>query len=78
MMVSNCKSSQKWCRFTRVRETPEAYVEKCDFCHRRVDYRIKGGTIDNRKYLSDHIRDTCQPYGRTKQVFEQVYANKRR
>ncbi len=54
-------------------EDDNAQYEVCDFCHRRKVYRKVDGRIDNQAYLRDHVRDFCQPYGATAQVYGEIY-----
>jgi hypothetical protein len=75
MKFENCKTSAKYCNFTQVRKTEDALVEDCLFCHRREVYKLKenGQAVRNEKYMLDHIRDFCQPFGITSEVFVEVY-----
>lgn len=61
------------CNFERTFENHEIMIERCAFCHKRVDYKIKDGVFNEAKYRRDHIYDTLQPYGRTGKLFELVY-----
>lgn len=35
----------------------------------------KTGRIDNKKFLKEHIRDSCQPFGRTGKLFRKIYGD---
>ena len=62
------------CDFEVVGQYPDAQVEVCGFCRKKVIYRKdKKGGLDNKKYLRDHLRHTAQPYGRTAKIFYKIY-----
>ena len=65
------------CNFEKSRDLPDALVEICTFCSKKVIYRKgKKGRTDNKKYLSDHIRSTVQPFGKTAKLFKKIYGEK--
>ena len=33
--------------------------------------------MDNEQYRKDHIRDFCQPFGRTARVYEEIYGKQK-
>lgn len=53
----------------------DAQKEVCRFCGVRRIYRKhpKTGRYDGRRYLADHLRDTVQPWGRTRKLFARTY-----
>lgn len=55
--------------------TVDAQKEVCRFCGARVIYRKHPGTgrLDDRRYMADHLRDTLQPWGRTRRLFAMAY-----
>lgn len=71
---SHCKK-RVLCGFEVILSNAEAQVEVCQFCGKKVVYHKEPGTgrIDNAKYLRDHIRDTVQPFGRTRRLFLEIY-----
>ena len=71
---SKC-SVNKYCGFDVVADYPDAVIERCRYCNRRVIYNVVGGRIDNQKYLRDHVRDFCQPYGATDSVYREIYGS---
>lgn len=73
----NCKTSAKYCSFRVLRTANDLQIESCRFCHRFVRYNIVNGDMDNERYRLDHIRDFCQPFGRTALVYEQVYGREK-
>lgn len=72
---SRCRKSI-YCDFVLSRDLYDATIEVCSNCGKKVIYRKREkGRIDNKKYLRDHIRSTVQPFGRTKNIFFQIYGN---
>jgi len=48
--------------------------ERCERCGRRWSWIIGlDDRIDNRRYLTAHVRDFCQPHGRTKKIYLKLY-----
>ena len=73
-MIDDSKCTKSiLCGFEISRDLPDALVEICKFCGKKVVYNRKNGKIDDKKYLRDHLRDTVQPYGRTHKLFIQIY-----
>lgn len=65
---------RSYCSFETTLDNKEVRKEVCTFCGKRVIYnKAEGERIDNAKYLRDHVRDFCQPYGPTAKVYEEVY-----
>jgi hypothetical protein len=63
--------------YQTVSHTKQGMVEVCKECkHRLVTNFGPNGRIDNRKYLSAHVRDTAQPDGITAPIFKRYYGNK--
>lgn len=59
-----------------VNKNDDGQVERCKLCRKRLVTKVdKYGRMDNKKYLEEHIRDFCQPKGRTAKIYEQVYGN---
>ena len=73
---SRCRK-KRYCDFKPIVDNSEAQVEICVQCSKKVIYRKdETGRIDNAKYLRDHIRDTVQPFGRTRKIFLEIYGDK--
>jgi len=64
------------CDFRPSRNLPDALIEVCVKCGKKVVYNKVKGKTDNRKYLRDHIRDTVQPFGKNAELFEKIYGHK--
>lgn len=52
---SACKG--KLHHFELVGECPSGVLERCVRCYKKVSFRIVDGAIDNKNYLSYHMRD---------------------
>lgn len=53
---------------------PDAQVEVCTECGKDLIYnKAKDGTIDNRRYYEEHLRDFAQPTGKTAGIFARFY-----
>ena len=65
-----------YCKFRLSRDLPDATIEVCVKCSKKVIYRKSKGRIDNKLYLRNHIRDTVQPFGKTAKIFEEIYGRK--
>jgi len=65
----------KYCDFEVIGDHPDAAVERCRYCHRKVIFNVVGGRVDNQKYLRHHVRDFCQPYGVTDSVYREIYGS---
>ena len=51
-------------------------VEVCKECKKKLVTKMdKKGRIDNRVYLKEHSRDTAQPHGATKKIFDKYYGS---
>lgn len=74
MDFQNCKRA-KYCSFMVLFSDEEIQREACEFCKRIITFKKdeKGRIWDKNKYKREHIRDFCQPFGYTKQVFLEVY-----
>lgn len=70
--ASKCRKA-KYCAFNVIQDDAGATLEQCSQCGRKVVYRKVNGRIDNRKYLSEHVRDFAQRHGPTSKIFEQIY-----
>lgn len=72
--LRRCKS-KSYCNFEVVKSNKEVQKEVCRYCGRRVIYYMTsdGKMEDEQGYLEDHIRDFCQPYGWSAQVFDEIY-----
>ena len=75
---SRCRKG-KYHQFEVSRSLEDANIEVCVLCSKKVVYYKEPitGRIDNKKYLADHIRDFCQPRGKTRKVFEKLYGRNR-
>lgn len=61
-----------------IQGTSDGVLEVCSECKHRLTTKIDSkGRSDNKKYLIDHVRDTCQPRGRTSKVFNRFYKIKK-
>jgi hypothetical protein len=69
---SACRKSVL-CRFEKSRDLPDALIEVCVNCGKKVIYNKRDGNVDDAKYLRDHLRDFAQPFGRTAKIFERIY-----
>ena len=57
-----------------VGSNPQAIIEVCIECKKRLVTKAdKNGRIDNATYLKEHARDTAQPTGATKKIFDRYY-----
>lgn len=63
----------KYHDFKPIRDEEDAVVETCRNCHIKEIYKKRDGRIDNAKYLRDHVRDFCQPWGATKKIYLEIY-----
>lgn len=62
-----------------ISDSGEALVEVCKICKKRlVTKKAPSGRIDNETFLHEHIRDFCQPTGRTSKIHKQIYGEKTR
>lgn len=60
--------------YRKITETNSGIREICVECKKILSTpKGKTGRIDNKKYLKEHVRDTAQPTGRTKHIFEKYY-----
>ena len=63
-----------YCEFEVSRSLPDVQIEVCVRCSKKVIYRKDGkGRVEKGKYLRDHIRDTVQPFGKTRKLFLKIY-----
>lgn len=63
--------------YETVKETKDGILEVCKECkHRNIIKKSKSGRIDNESYLKEHVRDTAQPGGATKKIFNKYYGKK--
>lgn len=62
------------CKFQIVSDTVDGVKEVCMECKRvLVSKKDSHGRIDTKKWLLEHVRDTAQPSGRTKNIFNKYY-----
>lgn len=60
--------------YQRVSENTQGVVEVCLECKHRITTKVDAnGRIDNKKYLKEHVRDTCQIKGPTAKIFAKYY-----
>ena len=65
---------RKYCAFEQKFEDETGIGEVCMYCGKKVWYgKNEEGEIHNDKYLADHVRDFCQPTGRTAKIFYEIY-----
>ena len=63
-----------YCDFERTISNTEVQVEVCKNCGKKVAYpKDSKGRVEKAKYLRDHVRDTVQPFGRTRKLFLKIY-----
>lgn len=75
-----CKQTHTGCRFHDFKVVGDGkwgVLERCLLCGHYEEYK-KGsdGSMDNVKYLKDHIRDFCQSTGSTAHIFKEIYGAK--
>ena len=58
------------------RDLPNVLIEVCSKCSKKEIYYKYGGRFDTKKHLRAHLRDTLQPYGRTRDLYLQTYGTK--
>ena len=68
---SKCRKKEL-CEFQVSRDLPDAQIEACINCGKKVVYYKKGGRVNNEKYLADHKRDFLQPYGKDTKLFIKI------
>src|SRR3990167_9309752 len=76
MIISETSKCRKnfLCDYELSRDLPDALIEICVNCGKKVIYnKGKDSRIDNVKYLRDHIRQTVQPFGKTRELFMKIY-----
>lgn len=52
---------------------PDAVIEGCILCNRKLVYYKHEGKINEAEYYHDHIRDFAQPYGATAKIFYRIH-----
>ena len=62
----------------RFHEYPDAIVEGCQLCNKKLIYYRREGRINEAEYYYDHIRDFAQPYGSTAKIFDRIYGKRGR
>ena len=72
---SKCRKNI-YCDFEVSRDLPDAQIEICINCGKKVIYNKRDNRVDNKKYLRDHIRHFVQPFGKTKRLFYRLYGSK--
>ena len=70
-----CKKN-KFCEWKVVLANDEIQKEVCKFCGRRIFFNKVDGRIDNDRYMRTHVRAFCQPFGITREVYEEIYGKK--
>lgn len=71
-----CRTGARWCRWKVLHSDGEYQLEYCLYCKKTAHYKTVNGRIDNTRYLRAHIRDFCQPFGSTSQIYRQIYGAK--
>lgn len=63
--------------YKTINDLPDGKLEICTECKKRLTIKKDPltGRIDNKKYIKEHIRDTAQPFGRTRKVFIKHYGD---
>lgn len=64
------------CKFEYVKDYPDAVVEVCIECGKKLIYNKVEGKIDQQRNIRNHIRDTVQPFGTTAPLFRELYGDK--
>lgn len=72
---SRCKKGG-FCTFDEITENKDVQKEICTKCGRRVIYLVKGGRVDNQRYLKEHVANFAQRQGKTAKVYQQVYGDR--
>lgn len=63
--------------YVTIGENNDAVVEICKECKKRLITRKDSkGRVNNKEYLKEHVRDTAQPKGPTKKIFNRFYGTK--
>lgn len=61
MMFDNSKCRGNWLhRFELVGMSDKGVLERCLICHKKVSHRMVDGSINNKRYLSFHMREGLQ------------------
>jgi len=59
-----------------IKSDSQSVTEVCVECKKKLVTKMdKKGRTDNRAYLKEHSRDTAQPIGHTKKIFDKYYGN---
>lgn len=73
MYKLDCKSKlpHEW---ATIYDSRKVKWEVCKICGKKMKwnkgYRLR---VDNKKYLEEHIRSTCQKFGKTKRIYYRIY-----
>lgn len=71
---SKCRGS--WLhRLDVVGTSEEGVLERCQICHMKISFRIRGGVVSAKKYLSYHMRNALPKEHR---LFAHEYAYSRK
>lgn len=73
MIKLECKGGlpHEW---TKIHDDRKVLWEQCKICAKKMKwnkgYRMR---VDNKKYLEEHVRSTCQKFGVTRRVYYRLY-----
>jgi hypothetical protein len=72
-MKFDCKDNQPH-SYQLLFDGLDIQVEQCDICNKKIRFnKDKRGRVDNKQYLEAHIRELCQPHGRTAKIYYRIY-----
>jgi len=58
---SQCEKKGWLHNFQIIAQSPDGVLERCDKCHKKVFFKVIGGRVNNRKYISHHERQALNP-----------------
>lgn len=59
----------------RYKDEVSHVVDVCTLCGEYKSYRLIDGKMDNDRYFEDHLREFCQPYGATHDLFLELHGH---
>lgn len=59
--------------FVQLYDSPQAKIERCNICGKRVRWNKNKKRVDNVGYLQAHVRQFAQPVGSTKTIFMRLH-----
>lgn len=72
---SRCRKGG-FCTFDDILNNNEVQKEICTKCGRRVVYLVKGGKVDNQRYLMEHVANFAQSSGKTGKLYKEIYGDR--